>query len=156
MEESVEPQGLPDAAQVLILLMCTRHYTTDRKNRSYSVLQKVLDGSRGEGAPRPRVDVQSLNTRGYLDHTVVPILLDAMAAVAKERWARVTTPVEMHALHQFNTSVSQACRSHRVCGCVSDEAQEQVPAAVHHIASSHKLLTYTLSLTHPYPPTCLA
>ena len=96
MEESVEPQGLPDAAQVLILLMCTRHYAKDSKNRSHSVLQKVLDGSRGEGAPRPRVDVQSLNTRGYLDHTVVPILLDAMAAVAKERWACVTTPVEMH------------------------------------------------------------
>ena len=48
-------------------------------------LQKVLSGERGEGAARPPVDVQSLNTRAYLDHTVVPILLDAMAAVAKER-----------------------------------------------------------------------
>ena len=34
---------------------------------------------------RPKVEIQSLNTRAYLDHTVVPILLDAMAAVAKER-----------------------------------------------------------------------
>lgn len=45
----------------------------------------MLDSDRGEGNARPRVDVQSLNTRAYLDHTVVPILLDAMAAVAKER-----------------------------------------------------------------------
>ena len=35
--------------------------------------------------PRSKVDLQSLNTRAYLDHTVVPILLDAMAVVAKER-----------------------------------------------------------------------
>ena len=96
MEESLDPQGLPDAAQVVVLLICTRHYTTDKKNRSHSFLQKVLDSSRGEGVPRPRVDVQSLNTRGYLDHTVVPILLDAMAAVAKERWASMTTQMEMH------------------------------------------------------------
>lgn len=48
-------------------------------------LQKVMSGERGEGSERPRVDLQSLNTRAYLDHTVVPILLDAMAAVAKER-----------------------------------------------------------------------
>ncbi len=39
----------------------------------------------GGGVQRPRVDLQSLSTRAYLDHTVVPILLDAMAAVAKER-----------------------------------------------------------------------
>ena len=45
----------------------------------------------GGGSARPRVDVQSLNTRGYLDHTVVPILLDAMAAVAKERWGSIVT-----------------------------------------------------------------
>lgn len=38
------------------------------------------------GSTRPKVDVQSLNTRAYLDHTVVPILLDAMAVVARERW----------------------------------------------------------------------
>ena len=38
------------------------------------------------GAPRPKVEVQSLTTRGYLDHTVVPILLDGMAVVARERY----------------------------------------------------------------------
>lgn len=50
------------------------------------VLQKVLEGEREVSAgARPKVDVQSLSTRAYLDHTVVPIMLDAMAAVAKER-----------------------------------------------------------------------
>lgn len=33
-----------------------------------------------------KVDVQSLSTRSYLDHTVVPILLDGMAVLAKERY----------------------------------------------------------------------
>lgn len=34
---------------------------------------------------KPRVDLQSLPTRQYLDQTVVPILLQAMATLAKER-----------------------------------------------------------------------
>ena len=71
----------------------TAFVTLRKTPRSYgalslSFMQKVLEG---EGAteesvpPKPRVDVQSLNTRAYLDHTVVPIILDAMAAVARER-----------------------------------------------------------------------
>lgn len=35
--------------------------------------------------PMQKVEIQSLNTRAYLDHTVVPILMDAMTAVAKDR-----------------------------------------------------------------------
>jgi len=35
---------------------------------------------------RPKVDLQSLPTRAYLDQTVVPILLQGMSALAKERW----------------------------------------------------------------------
>lgn len=31
------------------------------------------------------MDVQSLSNRAYLDHTLVPILIDAMSVVAKER-----------------------------------------------------------------------
>ena len=34
---------------------------------------------------KSRVDVQSLPTRQYLDSTVVPILLEGLAALAKER-----------------------------------------------------------------------
>lgn len=33
----------------------------------------------------PRVDLMSLNTRAYLDHTIVPILLEGMVVLAKER-----------------------------------------------------------------------
>ena len=44
--------------------------------------------SLSSAAPQMKgVDLQSLATRPYLDHTVVPILLDAMTAVAKERYS---------------------------------------------------------------------
>ncbi|KAI8784448.1 protein dpy-30 [Biomphalaria glabrata] len=36
-------------------------------------------------AKRPKVDVQSLPTRAYLDQTVVPILLSGMSVLARER-----------------------------------------------------------------------
>uniref|UniRef100_A0A1B6CLJ4 Protein dpy-30 homolog n=1 Tax=Clastoptera arizonana TaxID=38151 RepID=A0A1B6CLJ4_9HEMI len=36
-------------------------------------------------AKKPRVDLQSLPTRQYLDQTVVPILLQALSTLAKER-----------------------------------------------------------------------
>ena len=53
---------------------------------SSGLLQKFLamEAERA-AAPRPKVDIMSLSTRAYLDHTVVPILLDAMATIAKER-----------------------------------------------------------------------
>lgn len=34
---------------------------------------------------KPRTDVRSLPTRQYLDNTVVPILLDGLAALSRER-----------------------------------------------------------------------
>ena len=37
------------------------------------------------GAKRPKVDLQSLGTRAYLDHTVVPIVMSGMSVLAKER-----------------------------------------------------------------------
>ena len=39
----------------------------------------------GQPAKKPRVDLQSLPTRAYLDQTVVPILLQGMSVLAKER-----------------------------------------------------------------------
>lgn len=39
----------------------------------------------GVPAKKPRVEVQSLPTRQYLDQTVVPILLQALSCLAKER-----------------------------------------------------------------------
>lgn len=36
-------------------------------------------------APLPKVDVQSLPIRAYLDQTVVPLLLQGMSQLVKER-----------------------------------------------------------------------
>jgi len=36
-------------------------------------------------APKPKADLQSLPTRQYLDHSVVPILLQGLTALSKER-----------------------------------------------------------------------
>ena len=50
-------------------------------------IQEIAEEEKAEAKqPMQKVEIQSLNTRAYLDHTVVPILLDAMTAVAKERY----------------------------------------------------------------------
>jgi len=46
--------------------------------------QKVI-GDEKESTNRAKADVQSLPTRQYLDQTVVPILLQALTALSKER-----------------------------------------------------------------------
>lgn len=51
-------------------------------------VQKIINAEKeAEGMPakRPKVDLQSLPTRAYLDQTVVPILLQGMSVLAKER-----------------------------------------------------------------------
>ncbi|KAH3859031.1 protein dpy-30 homolog [Dreissena polymorpha] len=51
-------------------------------------VQKIITAEKEmEGLPakRPKVDLQSLPTRAYLDQTVVPILLQGMSVLAKER-----------------------------------------------------------------------
>jgi len=52
-------------------------------------LQKVAKDEKealGEAtAKKPRLDLQALPTRQYLDQTVVPILLQALSTLAKER-----------------------------------------------------------------------
>ena len=48
-------------------------------------------------APMPKVEIDSLSTRSYLDRTVVPILLDAMAEVARRRY--VHTHSSFNACH---------------------------------------------------------
>ena len=50
---------------------------------SQRFLETQAAGVKKEGVPQ--VELMSLDTRSYLDRTVVPILLDAMAVVAKER-----------------------------------------------------------------------
>lgn len=53
-------------------------------------LQKIIEGEKQSGteelaAKKAKVDLQSLPARAYLDQTVVPILLQGMSALVKER-----------------------------------------------------------------------
>jgi len=51
-------------------------------------VQKIITSEKelqDNPAKRPRVDLQSLPTRAYLDQTVVPVLLNGMSVLAKER-----------------------------------------------------------------------
>ncbi|XP_071834723.1 protein dpy-30 homolog [Apostichopus japonicus] len=50
-------------------------------------IQKIVSTEKAQvdSDPKPKVELQSLPTRQYLDNTVVPILLQAMSALAKER-----------------------------------------------------------------------
>ncbi len=41
-------------------------------------------------SPMPKAEIDSLSTRSYLDHTVVPIMMDAMITVARQRYVCVT------------------------------------------------------------------
>ena len=80
MEEVQSQAAIPDAVQV-------RGYRHLNVASLFFVPQKVLDVEEQQSAAtsHSKVELQSLNTRSYLDHTVVPILLDAMAVVARER-----------------------------------------------------------------------
>ncbi|XP_064602266.1 protein dpy-30 homolog isoform X2 [Liolophura sinensis] len=50
-------------------------------------VQKIIASEKDGEVPakRPKVDLQSLPTRAYLDQTVVPVLLQGMSVLAKER-----------------------------------------------------------------------
>ncbi|KDR19498.1 protein dpy-30 homolog [Zootermopsis nevadensis] len=53
---------------------------------SHKVISCEKDPAMGDiTAKKSRVDLQSLPTRQYLDQTVVPILLQALSTLAKER-----------------------------------------------------------------------
>ncbi|KAM4804362.1 protein dpy-30 homolog isoform X1 [Urocitellus parryii] len=50
-------------------------------------LQRIVENEKmnAEKSSKQKVDLQSLPTRAYLDQTVVPILLQGLAVLAKER-----------------------------------------------------------------------
>ncbi|XP_013787754.1 protein dpy-30 homolog [Limulus polyphemus] len=48
-------------------------------------VQKVMAADKDSQTKKPRVDLQNLPTRQYLDTTVVPILLQSLSALVKER-----------------------------------------------------------------------
>jgi len=49
--------------------------------------QRIVENEKinAEKTSKQKVDLQSLPTRAYLDQTVVPILLQGLAVLAKER-----------------------------------------------------------------------
>lgn len=51
------------------------------------LLQRIVENEKinAEKTSKQKVDLQSLPTRAYLDQTVVPILLQGLAVLAKER-----------------------------------------------------------------------
>ena len=119
-----EPQGVPESAQVAemhtlnvpAVTICIQSYGSPIQPyyRAHTVymflyLQKFLVAEElVDRSKRPKVEIQSLNTRAYLDHTVVPILLDAMAAVAKERWVRMYTHIGGAVLRRTGHAVANA------------------------------------------------
>jgi hypothetical protein len=101
-EETSEPQpsgsnGMSDASHVCMVfessvenVNCLRNTTFLMPCVFYFNLQKVIscekDAAMGDiTTKKSRVDLQSLPTRQYLDQTVVPILLQALSTLAKER-----------------------------------------------------------------------
>ncbi|PSN56628.1 Protein dpy-30 [Blattella germanica] len=90
-EETPEPQpsgsnGISDSAHVLIA-----DISKTKLHFHFILVLKVIscekDSAMGDAttAKKSRVDLQSLPTRQYLDQTVVPILLQALSTLAKER-----------------------------------------------------------------------
>ncbi|KAG7462846.1 protein dpy-30 homolog [Megalops cyprinoides] len=61
-------------------------------------VQRIAENekSNAEKASKQKVDLQSLPTRAYLDQTVVPILLQSLSVLAKER---PQNPIEFLAAH---------------------------------------------------------
>ncbi|XP_064428143.1 protein dpy-30 homolog isoform X1 [Mirounga angustirostris] len=51
-------------------------------------VERIVDNEKmnAEKSSKQKVDLQSLPTRAYLDQTVVPILLQGLAVLAKERF----------------------------------------------------------------------
>ncbi|KAG8444364.1 hypothetical protein GDO86_009525 [Hymenochirus boettgeri] len=50
-------------------------------------IERIVENekSNSEKTPKQKVDLQGLPTRAYLDQTVVPILLQGLSVLAKER-----------------------------------------------------------------------
>ncbi|MBN3273423.1 DPY30 protein, partial [Polyodon spathula] len=65
-------------------------HVTDNLHAEYGLtenVQRILENEKTivEKVSKQRVDLQSLPTRAYLDQTVVPILLQGLSVLAKER-----------------------------------------------------------------------
>ena len=88
---------------------------------------------------KPKVDLQSLPTRAYLDQTVVPILLQGMSVLAKERYL-------------FCLSTTNAVSKNAFCGNVSEAVSEiTFRFYVTDMSVKSKMLAYRNFYYHPHP-----
>lgn len=71
-----------------IVLLCikTQSQTQIQPQAQPQKVKTEKDSNVEVASKRPRIDLQSLPTRQYLDQTVVPILLQALSTLAKERY----------------------------------------------------------------------
>lgn len=90
--QTEQPKGVPEATLVNKLgAPCLAIYIYLNYMHIFfillSLIQRFLEMEEQRmKAPMPKVEIDSLSTRSYLDRTVVPILLDAMAEVARRRY----------------------------------------------------------------------
>lgn len=88
-KEEPEPElgehlkGVPESILVrLASCVCERVYRV--------FLQRFLELEEVRmNSPMPKVQIDSLSTRSYLDHTVVPVMMDAMVAVSRLRYVHI-------------------------------------------------------------------
>ena len=77
-------------SNILYISSCiTLGESTKLAMNSFNLFQKIIEHEKdaAENPPkRQKVELQSLPTRAYLDQTVVPILLQGLSVLAKERY----------------------------------------------------------------------
>lgn len=81
--EQMEAQPVTDAGE--------QQQSNDKLAASSSETPKENNTNAQQSGEKIKVDTSSLPTRAYLDQTVVPILLQAMSLLAKERPAKPIT-----------------------------------------------------------------
>uniref|UniRef100_A0A3Q2P1W1 Dpy-30 histone methyltransferase complex regulatory subunit n=1 Tax=Fundulus heteroclitus TaxID=8078 RepID=A0A3Q2P1W1_FUNHE len=85
-------------------------------------LQRTVENEKVgvEKLSKQKVDLQALPTRAYLDQTVVPILLQGLSVLAKERW--VPPRVSSHGAASCHVTVARPIRgSVNVPSCADSE-----------------------------------
>ena len=69
---------------------------TNKTSTNETMDQQITDSTKVTNNEKQKTDLSTLPTRAYLDQTVVPILLQGMSQVARERPAK---PIEQLALY---------------------------------------------------------
>merc|ERR1712125_223656 len=84
---AVEPESAPAETPAAEVPAATEDTPIPTDNMT-EVKQVIAEEKEAEGQPKPKAAQQSLPTRQYLDQSVVPILLQGLTALAKERPAQ--------------------------------------------------------------------